>query len=70
MKFNRFNCNHKYCNGKRAYSKKCAISAANKRFKEDHIKLRIYPCPKCGMWHLTKQVTDIWREGRNYKNYR
>ena len=41
------------CN-KMAYDKKGAISAKNKRYKEDHIKLREYHCGKCNAWHLTK----------------
>jgi len=43
----------KYCHGKVIYDKKTAITAANKRFEENHIKLRVYPCPDCGHWHLT-----------------
>jgi len=52
-----------YCNGKRAYDKKGAITAANNRFKHDRVKLRIYPCR--GHWHLTKQV-----ERRGWKNFK
>ncbi len=45
-----------YCNGKRTYDKKGAQTAQNARYKQDHIELRIYPCPDCHGWHLTKQV--------------
>ncbi len=41
------------CGGKRAYDKKSAITAKNRRFKEDHIPLRVYECPGRGHWHLT-----------------
>lgn len=44
-----------YCNGKKGYDKKGAMSSKNKRFKEDHIPLRIYKCEKCVYWHLTSQ---------------
>ena len=46
------------CFGKRAYDKKGAITASNKRFHEDHVRLRIYPCN--GHWHLTKQLRGTW----------
>ena len=42
--------------GKVCYDKKTAITAANKRFKDDHKKLRIYECPDCGYWHLTSKL--------------
>lgn len=42
----------KYCNGKVIYDKKGAITAKNKRWKDDRVKLRIYPCHN--HWHLTK----------------
>lgn len=47
-----------YCetSGKVMFSKKDAATAANKRFKEDHEELRIYPCPYCSHWHLTSRV--------------
>lgn len=45
-----------YCNGKRAYDKRGAITAANRRFEEDHIRLRIYQCDMGDHWHLTKQL--------------
>ena len=45
-----------FCNGKPCYDKKSAMSAKNKRFKEDHIKLRIYHCDECNHWHLTSKL--------------
>lgn len=45
-----------YCNGKPCYDKKGARTAANKRFKEAHQKLRIYECPDCDRWHLTSSL--------------
>ena len=42
-----------YCNGKVIYDKRGATTAKNKRYDEDHIKLRTYQCPECGGWHLT-----------------
>lgn len=42
------------CTGKKAYDKKGAITACNLRYKEDHTRLRIYPCGD--HWHLTKQL--------------
>lgn len=43
---------HCYKAGKRAYSKRGAETAVNKRYREDRILLRIYPCRT--HWHLTK----------------
>ena len=43
-----------YCSGKRVYDKKSAITAKNKRFNEDKVELRVYPCGN--HWHLTKRV--------------
>lgn len=40
--------------GKYSYDKKGAISAMNKRYKKDHIKLRCYPCKD--HWHLTHKL--------------
>jgi hypothetical protein len=45
-----------FCGKKVKFDKKAAVSAANLRWEEDHMRLRIYPCHKCGGWHLTKQV--------------
>lgn len=46
-----------YCiEGKVIYDKKGAVSAKNSRWKRDHVKLRIYHCPTCNKWHLTKKL--------------
>lgn len=42
-----------YCNGKVGYDKKGAMTAKNKRWGDDHVKLRIYNCNMCNRWHLT-----------------
>ena len=42
-----------YCNGKTSYDKRAAISAANKRYKDSHIRLRVYQCPDGDHFHLT-----------------
>jgi hypothetical protein len=49
-----------YCpiGGKVQYDKKGATTAANKRYSEAHQKLRIYQCPECNFWHLTKILND------------
>ena len=44
----------RYCDGKVMYDKRGATTAANKRFDDDRIKLRIYPC--YDHWHLTKKL--------------
>lgn len=43
------------CRGKVIYDKKGATTAKNKRFHDDHIALRIYPCEVGNHWHLTSQ---------------
>ena len=43
------------CGGKPVYDKKTAITAKNKRWKDDHVKLRVYNCHRCGGWHLTSK---------------
>ena len=48
--------NNDFCNGKKCYDKKTAQTAKNLRFKESHIKLRIYQCPECNQWHLTSKL--------------
>ena len=53
----------KYCHGKVPYDKRGAITAANKRWQQDHIKLRIYQCGD--HWHLTKQV-----HAQGWKNFK
>jgi len=47
-----------YCRGKRCYDKKGAVTAANGRWKQGHVHLRIYSCEWCGCWHLTKQLRN------------
>jgi hypothetical protein len=44
-----------YCRGKVKYDKKSAVTASNRRYDEDHIKLRIYACQICRGWHLTSK---------------
>lgn len=46
----------RYCQGKRAYDKKGAQTAKNKRWKEDHVKLRVYQCELEDHWHLTSSL--------------
>jgi hypothetical protein len=41
--------------GKPCYDKKTAVTAKNKRYKQDHVVLRIYNCENCNCWHLTSQ---------------
>lgn len=50
---------------KQAYDKKGAITACNKRYREDHTLLRIYPCGN--HWHLTKQLRGNHIIGKNKK---
>lgn len=46
-----------YCTeGKVMYDKKGAVTAKNFRLKKDHVKLRVYNCPVCNHWHLTKNL--------------
>lgn len=54
--------------GKVMFDKKGAITASNARWKEDRVKLRIYPCPECRHWHMTKQVRE--REQLNVRGKR
>lgn len=42
--------------GKPIYDKRGAVTAKNKRMRDEHVELREYSCPKCHGWHLTKQV--------------
>jgi hypothetical protein len=45
-----------YCDAhqKNGYDKRGAETVRNKRWKEAHTPLRIYPCPDCKMWHVTE----------------
>lgn len=56
MRFKDIRMPVKYCMGKVKYDKKGAMTVKNKRWDEDHVHLRIYPCPVCHGWHLTSQV--------------
>lgn len=44
-----------FTSGKISFDKKGAQTAANKRWAEDHVQLRIYEC-RCGGWHLTSRL--------------
>ena len=52
-----------YCSGKRAYSKRGAKTAANKRYNEDRVLLRLYPCGS--HWHLTSKGVSQKPKGDN-----
>lgn len=45
-----------YCNGKVIYDKRGAVTAKNRRYKEDRVQLRVYECPWCKGWHLTSRI--------------
>ncbi len=49
-----------YCDehGKNCYDKRGAETARNKRWKEDHVRLRMYNCPDCGEWHLSEDTDE------------
>jgi len=42
--------------GKICFDKRGAQSSRNSRYNEDHVELRIYNCPHCNFWHVTKQL--------------
>lgn len=53
-----------YCtNGKPCYDKKGAITAKNKRYQQDHEKLREYACEHGPHWHLTHWREDYHKKG-------
>lgn len=45
-----------YCRGKNVYDKRGAETVRNRRWEEDHVRLRIYNCPRCGGWHVTSKA--------------
>jgi len=48
------------CLGKRFYrNEEHALKVAAKVFKDRQVKLRVYACPYCGNYHLTKQDSSI-----------
>jgi hypothetical protein len=51
--------NTQHCYGKKCYDKKSAQTARNQRHRDSGIELRIYPCPICNHFHLTKKVNGI-----------
>jgi predicted RNA-binding Zn-ribbon protein involved in translation (DUF1610 family) len=49
--------------GKFSYQSKAhALSATLNRAVKGGQRLRVYKCPDCGFWHMTKQVTT--KEGQ------
>lgn len=56
-----------FCNGKRVYDKKGAITAKNRRWEEAHIALRVYECPGNYHWHLTSEDPYRHERQRNRK---
>lgn len=64
IKFDLENCDSgiRYCDGKACYDKRGAQTVKNIREKEDGIDLRIYQCPLCNMWHLTKILNWLSKE--------
>ena len=51
--------------GKIMFDKRSAQTAANKRYDDDHVELRIYECPYCHRWHLTHtQVRQPYQRKR------
>ena len=51
----------RYCKDKPCYDKKAAISVINKRWKDDHVKLRAYQCHD--HWHITHK--ELWNANIN-----
>lgn len=47
-----------YCGDKPIYDKRQAETAKNRRWNQDHIRLRIYHCPNCNYWHLTSKLAN------------
>lgn len=55
-----------YCDAhqKNGYDKRGAETVRNKRWNEDREVLRIYPCPECGLWHVTSKARPPKGKGR------
>ena len=55
-----------YCEdqGKNCYDKRGAETMRNKRWKEDRVRLRLYPCPHCKMWHVTEDDEGAAKRSR------
>lgn len=47
-----------YCqaHGKNAYDKRGAEEVRNAAWRDRHEALRVYCCPECRRWHVTKNV--------------
>ncbi len=46
------------CKGKVKYDKKGAQTVKNDRMRMEHTELRIYHCPLCNGWHVTKDLQN------------
>ena len=58
-----------YCNRKQCYDKRTAQTLRNARGNHGTL-LRIYQCPDCEHWHLTKKLDIKPKKIKNYiKNY-
>lgn len=52
------------CDRKLRYKSRIyAMCVAIHRVHEGSPPLRVYRCPQCGKWHLTKRVPDLSAEG-------
>jgi hypothetical protein len=48
------------CLGKQAHkTKKQALTAVSRVNKRAGIKLRVYKCPECRCYHLTRQLSSV-----------
>lgn len=45
-----------YCNGKRSYDKKGAVTVKNDRYRKERVELRVYECDVGTHWHVTSHV--------------
>ena len=52
----------RYCRDKVIYTKREALEAKNRRWREDRVPLRIYPCNWCNGWHLTSKNPYLGRK--------